>query len=322
MSLSVEAIAERYAVSLNALSEIANSYSFQGQLADALRLFQVGEQWLSAREIQPQDQVNFLLKYGQFLIHRYFLTNREEDPMLSVIQRARQAAEACQDEAGIATALYLTGQTRYYHNLQTGGSDYTEARGYLEQASALSEKVADNRVVAESLFYTGLTYERHDQGAQAAEYYRRALAIAEEHGHRWAASEAYRHLAGLTMSRDSEQSLEYALKSLALREEMGFKRGVPSAQLLVSDVYVARGDLARALEYCQQAEQLSQEMDLQIYLAGAQFTRGEIAYKQGKRAKAREHFERAAVLARELNIAFAIAETNEKLEMLAREEAC
>ncbi|MDQ2715881.1 MAG: hypothetical protein M3Z08_13305 [Chloroflexota bacterium] len=320
MSLSVEAIAERYAISFNALSEIASAYYFQGQLDEALRLFQAGEQWLSAQEVQPVDQMSFLLKYGQFLIHNYFLTNRDEDRMLSIVQRARQAAETIQNEAGIASAFYLAGQTRYYHNLLTGGSDYIEVRGFFEQASALSEKIAESRILAESLFYTGLTYERHGVETRAREYYQRVLEIAEQHGYTWAASEAYRHLSGLSMSNDTIQSLEYALKSLALREEMGFKRGLPPAQLLVSDVYIARNELARALEYCQQAEQLSIEMGLHFYIALTHLTRGEIAYKQGKGAQAREHFEKAAALGRELNIAFPIMEANEKLEMLARED--
>lgn len=320
MSLSVEAIAERYAVSLNALSEIANAYYFQGRLDDALRLFQVGEQWLSAQEVQPMDQMSFELKYGQFLIYYYFLTNREEDCMLSIVQRGREAAEAMQNEVGMATAFYLIGQTLYYRNLLAGGSDYIEARSYFERAVTLSEKVGESRILAESLFSTGLTYEQHDEGTPAGEYYRRALGIAEPHGHTWAASEAYRHLSGLRISIDITQSLEYALKSLALREEMGFKRGLPPAQLLVSDVYIERNELARALEYCQQAEQLSTEMGLHIYLSLASFTRGEIAYKQGKRAEAREHFEKAAALAHELNNAFVIVAANAKLEMLAHED--
>jgi tetratricopeptide (TPR) repeat protein len=307
-------------LSLNALSEIANAYYFQGQLDDALHLFQVGEQWLSAKETQPVDQMSFLLKYGQFLIYYYFLTNREEDSMLFIVQRARQIAGALQNEVGIATACYLVGQTLYYHNLLTSGSDYSEARGYFGRALTLSEKAGESRIFAESLFYIGVTYERHDKETQAADYYRRALASAEQHGHTWAASEAYRHLSGLSMSIDTTQSLEYALRSLALREEMGFKRGLPPAQLLVSDVYIARNDLAHALEYCQQAEQLATEMGLHIYLADAHLTRGDIAYSHGKRAEARTHFEKAAAIARELNNTFVVVEANAKLNLLAGEE--
>lgn len=317
MSLSAETIAERYKIALQALSEIGEAYYFQGSLDDAFRLWQTAEQLLVGKEVQSADQVKFLLSYGSFLVYNYFLTNREEELMQAVVQRARQGAEAIQDEFAIATALFLVGQTLYYHNLLAGESDYTQARDYFQQASALREKIGDTYNLAESIFYTGLTYDRSNQKEQAEQYYRRALPVALEQGNKWAASEAHRHLTDHT---EGEQRLRHALQSLRLREEMGFKRHLPAAQLLISDIYVEQDELARALEYCQQAEQLSAEMGLQIYLMDALLTRGDIAYKQGNLTETREYFERASALAQKLNHALGIALVNEKLEMLASEQ--
>ena len=321
MFLSTEATAERYAISLQALSEVAKAYHFQGRLDEAFHLWQHSMQLLSIQEVQPTDRVKFLLGYGGFLIDNYFLTNHEEDLMLSVVQQAREEAEAAQDQLAIASTLYQVGQTLYYRHMQANENDYTDARDYFQQASALREKIGDLYGLANSLFYTGLTYERHEQEEPAVDYYQRALPLAEQHGNWRAASEAARHLAGLSLSKDNEHSLRYALKSLALREEMGFNVGLPPAQLLVSDVYLTVGDLARALDYCQQSEQLSQEMGLQVYLMWAKLARGEIAYKQGQIAEARGHFEQSAALARELKIAYGVTDANEKLEMLARAQA-
>lgn len=322
MFLTEDTIAQHYKISLQSLADIADAYYFQGRLDDAFRLWQTSEPLLTEREVQPDEQMKYLLRYGAFLIHYYFLSNREEKRMLSVVQQARQAAEELQDTSGIATALDLTGQTLYFHNLLTGGSDFTEARDCFQQASVLREQIGDLSAMANSLFYTGMTYIFQDQEETAREYYQRTLALAEQHGNTWAASEANRHLADVSMRKDNdyEQALGYALRSLALCEEMGFKRAIPSAQLLVSDVYVERGDFEQALAYCQLAEQLSQKMDLQIYIMGALMTRGEIASRQGQLVKARIHFEKAAALARELNIAFGIKEAEEKLAMLAREQ--
>lgn len=237
--------------------------------------------------------------------------------MQTVVQRAWEGAEAIQDTFAIATALFLFGQTLYYRNLLGGESDYTQARDYFQQASALREKIGDAYNVAESLFYTGLTYDRNGQKEQAETYYRSALPLALEQGNTWAASEVHRHLTDHT---EGEQRLHHALLSLELRAKMSFKRGLPAAQLLISEIYTEQGELARALEYCQQAEQLSEEMGLQIYLMNALLTRGDIAYKQGKRSETREYFERASVLAQVLNNAHGIASVNEKLEMLARKQ--
>jgi tetratricopeptide (TPR) repeat protein len=313
MYLSIEALSERYATSLQALSEIAEAYYFRGRLDDAFRLWQTGEQFLTAPEVRPVDQMKFLLRYGGFLVQYYFLTNDEESLMLSVVQRARQGAETLQDERGIATALFLLGQTLYYHHLLTGGNDYTEARDYFLRSSALREKIGDTYELAESLFYTGLTYDRQEPLPQAKEYYLHALEIAEQWGNTWAASEATRHM---TDHSDGEERLRYALRSLELRAEMNFRRALPSAQLLLSDIYVERGEMERALEYCQLAEELATEMGLQNYLVFVSLTRGDIASRQGRLTEARERFEKALELAKQLNNAFAIAAANEKLKLL------
>jgi tetratricopeptide (TPR) repeat protein len=322
MSLSAETITERYTTSLNALSDIAEAYYFQGGLDDAFRLWQSAEPLLAFREIQPADRMKFWLHYGDFLVFNYFLTSREKELMESIVQRARQEAEALQDEAGIATALALTGKAQYFDNLKVGRSDYAEARNFFQRTSALREKIGDAYNLADSLFYTGLTYIWEGQEEQARAYFQRALELAEQHGNKWAASEATRHLADVSMVKDKdyEQSLRYALRSLALREEIGFKRTYPAAHLLVSDVYVQLGDLERALAHCQQAEVLAEEMKLQTYLVGTRLTRGDVAYKRGQFVEAREHFEKGAELARQLNDAHWIAEANEKLAMLADEQ--
>ncbi|GHO46368.1 tetratricopeptide repeat protein [Ktedonospora formicarum] len=316
MSLSSEALSERYASSLQTISEIANAYYFQGRIDEALRLFQGGEQWLAAPEAASRDKLYFLLKYGQFLIHYYFLTNKMEEIMSSVVRQALQAAEASQDKAALAIALYLLGQVHYYRNLYVGVSDYGEAREYLERASALSEQIGDLFKLSESLFYTGLTYDRESHSEQAQSYYQRALELAEQHGNKWAASEALRHLTDHT---EGEQRLHYALRSLELREEMGFKRGLPPAQLLVSDVYLDLGDLKRALEYCQQAEQLATEMGLQIHAIWGLLTYGDIASKREQVDQARDYYQQALTMANEFNNAFGIALANEKLKKLASE---
>jgi tetratricopeptide (TPR) repeat protein len=317
MSLSVETIAERYTTALQILSEVAEAYYFQGSLDEALHLWQAGEQLLTGKEVQPADRVKFLLGYGSFLVYNYFLTNTREDLMQTVVWQAYQEAEAVQDEFSMATALFLVGQMMYFHNLLMGESDYTQARDYLQRASALREKIGDAYHLAESLFYTGLTYDRQGRSEQSETYFQRALELAEQHGNRWAASEAHRHLTDYT---EGEQRFTHALRSLELRHEMGFKRSLPAAQLLISEISVEQGELARALEYCQQAEQLAEEMGLQIYLMDALLTRGEIAYQQGKRTEAREYVEQASVLAQQLNHAHGIALVNEKRERLAREQ--
>lgn len=317
MSLSREAIAERYTTTLQALDEIAEAYYFEGSLDEALQIWQAGEQVLVGKEVLSADRVKFLLGYGRFLVNYYFLTNREETLMQAIVQRSQQGAEALQDEFAMATAFFLRGQMLYYRCLLAGGSDYKPARDYLQQASALREKIGDSYHLAESLFYTGLTHDRLGRSEKAEMYFQRTLKLAMEQGNRWAASEAHRHLTAYTWG---EQRFTHALRSLELRQEMGFKRGLPAAQLLLSDISVEQGELAQALEYCQQAEQLAEEMGLSISILDALLIRSDIASRQRKYAEAYEYIERASVLAQQLKSARGITLVNEKREKLAREQ--
>lgn len=319
MNLTPNALAERYETALRSLADSAEAYYFQGRLDDAYRLWQNSALLLSAREIRPVDHLTFLLRYGAFLVHRYFLTNQEEELMLDVIEQARQLSDELQNEPGCARVLALTSEALYYHNHLNGEKDFTKVRAYFQQAAALYEKIVDFDGLAEAIFYTGMTYVWHGEMEEARTYLLRTLELAEQHNNLWIASEANRHLADVAMRKDKnyDQALRHALKSLVLREEMGFKRAIPSGQLLVSDVYIELGDYEQALASCQQADQLSREMDLPTYTMGAYMTRGEIAYRRGQHAEARGYFEQAAALARKHQIAYGIEEAEEKLALLA-----
>lgn len=318
MYLSEQAISERYGTAFKTVREIAEAYYFQGRLDEALALWQHAKPLIEAREVQPTQRVEFLLGYAQFLIHHYFLTNGSEEPMQTVIQQTLQEAQAIQDEAATATAYYLTGQSQYYHNLLTGATDYAEARGNLEQASALRENVGDGYGLSESLFYTGLTYDRAGPDERTRAYLQRVLALAEHYGNIWAASEALRHLTDYT---EGDERLRCALRSLELREEAKFTVGLPAAQLLVSEVYSARGELAQAWDYCQRAEQLSTALGIPFYRMSALLTAGEIAYQRGQLAEAHAYLEQGRALAHELHMARGIAVAEEKLALLAGEQA-
>jgi tetratricopeptide (TPR) repeat protein len=314
---SEESLGERYATTLEALREIAEAYYYQGRLDDTLHLWTIGEQLVAGAEVLPADQVRFLLGYASFLVDDYFLTGREEELMQTVVERARQGAQALQDAFSLATALFLCGRMTYNLHLLKGEADYTDTHDYLQRASALQETIGDSYHLADSLFYTGLTYDRQGPSPQSETLFQRALQLAEQQGNRWVASEAHRHLTDYTQG---EQRFTHALRSLELRQEMGFTRSLPPAQLLLAEICVDQGDPARALQYCGQAERLAQEMDLRVYVADALLVRCDIAARQGHLAEAHEYLEQASVLARQLNHGRVVAAVTEKREQLAREQ--
>lgn len=316
MFLSDGDITERYAHELRSIEEIAGAYYYQGRLTDAFSLFQTGEQLLHFQEVQPPDRVSFLLKYAEFLVDHYFLTNQEERRMRTIVQRTQEEATTSGDGWSIATAMLHLGRMLYYCNLNTGGNDYTEARSYIRQALEYYEKVDDMHGIAQSLFLLGLTYERHEEKEQAWGCYRQALDIAREYEDKWVIAETTRHLAGLNLGKDTDTSMRYALESLRLREELGFKRALPPAYLLLSRVLMERGEMEQAWEYIQQARDLSEEMGLHSSSMSALLTQGEMQQKQGDVNAARTSFEKAAALAGDLGMAYGIAAAKASLALI------
>jgi tetratricopeptide (TPR) repeat protein len=309
MGMSEETLAERYGSALDALRAVAEAYDLQGRLDDAERLWAVCEQ-LSGAVVLPAEQVRCLLGYASFLVNKYFLTGAREELMQIIVERARREAEALQDKSAMATALFLFGRMTYNQHMLKNEVDFTDTRAHLQQASVLWEAVGDSYQLAETLFYTGLTYDRQGPAPQSERFYQQALQLAEEQGNRWAASEAHRHLTDYTQG---EERLAHALRSLELRQEMDFTRSLPSAQLLLAEILIDQSNTDRALEYCRQAEELARQMRLQFYLVDALLLRCDIAAQQGNPAEAREHLQQASVLAQQSNYGRGAAAIAEKL---------
>ena len=316
MFLTTDEISERIAKALLAIEESVEAYYYQGRLADALTLLQSGERLLDFPEMRVSRRVGFLLRYSEFLVDYYFLTNQEERRMRTVVQQARDEAMACEDERSIAAALTQLGKMYYYCNLNTGGGDYTETRGYIRQALERYEKIDDKHGIAQSLFLLGLTHERQREEEQARGCYRQSLDIAREYDDKWVIAETTRHLAGLNLGKDNDTSLRYAKESLRRREETGFKRALPSAHLLISRVHLEREELELAWEHAQQALELAREMDLRSSLMSVLLTQGEIQQKQGNPDAARADFEKAVTLAEELGLAYGIAAAKANLAQM------
>ncbi len=144
------------------------------------------------------------------------------------------------------------------------------------------------------------------------------LKIGEQHNYKLEASYAARHLAGIFADKeDPKQGLKFALESLTLREDIGFKRTLPASHLLVGMLYYAQNDLAHALLHYHKALELAEEMELKSAVMSSLLAIGDIHLSQKDVTQAQDHFEKAYALAQELDIAYGIAEASEKLEQLS-----
>lgn len=316
-----DSIPQHYAALLSALGALAQSYHYQGKFEPALSILKTGEQLSQAGEVQSLDRVKLLLTYSETLNLYYFVTNSDYDLALSMARRVKQAAEALSAAREIARADCLVGEAYYFHALNTGEGDYNDALTSFQASLKRSETLDDARGIGKALFHIGLVHERCKQYAQAREYYRRSLELAEQAEYKQTIAETTRHLAGLVYEDEgAAASLNYALRSLAVREEMGYKRTFPAAHLLVGEMYLLSDSQDQALFHYRQAYDLAKEMGLKSYIMSSLGLLGELQQKQNRLEEARASFTEAHALAQELGLAYGIAESRKKLAELAGEK--
>jgi tetratricopeptide (TPR) repeat protein len=300
---TTETISSDYTSLFQSLSAIGTAYYKLGKLDEGIRLLTAGIEMLNEQEVRPQDAVKILLVAGKLKNRKTFTSNSGYDATLQTLMRAKQIAEANNDEQGLADALQLIGVTFYNQVMLTGEGDYQQARGYFQDALRRREALADQRGVSESLFYIGLIHERLEQNDEAFAFYSRAYQLAEQFAHALEKSYAARHLAGPYIERgDLEQAGRYFAESLRLREEAGYKTLLPLALLAVGDVESAKGNLVNASDYYKQALALAQEMGQQFDIVFTLISLGEIQQKQGESKAVRELYQKALEQAQTINL--------------------
>jgi tetratricopeptide (TPR) repeat protein len=311
---SSHSISDHFTSVIYSLCEIAELYYYLAKLDEAVELLKNGLQLTSAKEMQPRDRIKITLQYGRVLIANYFLTNKDFDLALATALDAKQLAETADYEKGIADALSLIGQAHYCKVLNSGAGDYEEALTYFQQALSLREKLHDTRGISEALFHSGLTYEQRNLTDKARGCYTEALQFADLYNHKLEKSYALRHLAGLVAAKgDLDAALNYALTSLALREEIGFRVYLPHSHILVGDIYLQRDDSENALINYQNAQALAEEIGIKNALILSLLAIGNIQYIQQDTVQARENFQHAHTLAQELGISYALEATTKSL---------
>jgi tetratricopeptide (TPR) repeat protein len=257
--LPSEALSKYYTVALDALYEIAAANYTLARLNDAQHVLRLSLQLLETGEARPQDRLKLLLLYGKVLIVDLMLNHQDTEPLFSIVQDAKQAADALHDQQGIADALSLLGQAHLFTTVSASlkrgefpnspreEGKYDTAFAYQQQALDLREALHDTRGISESHFLLGNVYQFWQQYDLAREHFTQAYQIAEQSGHPYEKTEPARHLALLALNGgELDQALTYALQALTLRVAANFKPFLPLDHLLLRSIYLAQSDTTNA----------------------------------------------------------------------------
>ncbi|WP_458789459.1 CHAT domain-containing protein, partial [Adonisia turfae] len=115
--------------------------------------------------------------------------------------------------------------------------------------------------VGESLNNIGGIYDSQGDYIQALDYYQQSLAIRQDIGDRRGEGMMLNNIGGIYDSQgDYIQALDYYQQSLAIRQDIGDRRGVGESLNNIGGIYDSQGDYSQALDYYQQSLAIRQDI--------------------------------------------------------------
>lgn len=273
--------------------QIAEGHSLAGRLDDAANLIASLLPLAGSDEEGHVAAARLTAQLG--LIRK---DQRDYDSAVRLLVQARELAEAIGDRRTTAIAVNGLGLVEYSKILLSGRTDFGAATGLFNTALALRRELGDDRGVAESLFDLGLAAQMSAQDGRARELFQQSYEISTRLCDRLLMSYALRHLAYLL---EAEGKIDEAIllheRTLALREQVGFKRGIAGSLGALADLHTGKQELSRAKKYLERAVTLAEELHDDVLRAGLLESLGRAQRESGEWEKALSTLQQCHALA-------------------------
>jgi len=193
---------------------------------------------------------------------------------------------------------------------------------------ALSEtylkKIKDSTKVAEikgnmasALNNIGSTLNQQGKYKEALKYHERSLALKKELGNKKGMSTSLNNIGFVYMYQvNISKAMEYFHQSLKIREEIGYKQGVAGSLINIGTIYYQQNEFEKALEYYFRSVDALEEISDKRRLAYAYINIGHIYMHQGKIKEARSYFNKSLNLSQDINYPLWQADTYNNLGVL------
>jgi tetratricopeptide (TPR) repeat protein len=260
---------------LRALLAEATARSELGQIESALTVLQAARDLVEVDSFSEVDRANVLFHIGQC---RYRLSS-----VPSAIALFTEALELMRGSEAIDDRLrsrILRWRSRCYRRQ----SDWEAARGDVEAALELSERLGDGDALAHGYFQASIIAERKGQWVLARSYAERAKELYEEQEDRLNVGRLLNNLGGLTfLLGDPERAVQLLKEAFALALEVGSKPDAAQAVSSLAQVHLRTGSPELAEEQAQQALTLLEgRVDFLDEQGNAQLVLGRALLDQGR----------------------------------------
>ncbi|MBI5542076.1 MAG: tetratricopeptide repeat protein [Bacteroidia bacterium] len=284
------------------LNSIGLIYSTQGDYVKALEFY--NKSLKISQALQNKSRISTTL-YNMGVVYY----NQGDIPKaLEFYNKSLKIDEELGDKSGISFSLNTIG---IIYDRQ---GDYTKAIEYYNKSLKILDEIGDKSAIAGAHINIGNIYSDQDDILKALEYYNKALKIYDEIGDKSGVSLALNNIGIVysdeavkaiinknTIKSDSllKKSLDYNIRSLAIREEIGDKSGISASLVSIGVIYDKEGDYLKALEYFNRSLKINEELGEKSGIAASLNNLGKIYIKRNDITKALTYAKREYNLAKE-----------------------
>ena len=144
--------------------------------------------------------------------------------------------------------------------IYSGQKNYHEAIKIYERQKNEAQTIGDQKQYGISLTSLGTAYDYLGEYEKARKLFFEALEILIELGDKPMIAQCYNNLSvNFELTGDDDKSLEYALKSIKLKKEIGAHGKLAISQIAAAKIYNKKGNYSQALALYQDALSNAQE---------------------------------------------------------------
>lgn len=216
------------------------------------------------------------------------INSQTKDSLLSVLQTKQ--ADTCRISTlfELATELYLSNPD-------------TTIKICLEILD-ISEKINDEKNIAESYGWLGYLYANTGRNNKAIEYDLKAVEFLKKVNNQKSLAITYINIASIYETKgDIVKTLEYYDKSLEIQKKIGDKKGTAITLNNLAYVSYNYGDIEKAIEYWTKCLKIQKEVEDQKGIATSYINIGAVYSSQGSSLKAKSYYLKSLVIYQKLN---------------------
>ena len=232
--------------------EKCQEYYYNGDLEKAINLYEKNESIVNSEGFDDNLKIQFHVAYIATLVVTILMEGGSFDEIEKKILQCNELItnKKSLEYARVNLQHAIAWDYKPITKPEEKEENLDKATKLIDEVIVILEKLENTKYLSQAYFYRGLFFERRRQLEFAEKWYILSHQLAKENNHPVEGSFAVRHLGFINMRRGNLKKCRDLLKeSLKLREDAGFKIGIPYSILSMGDINILLKDYHNAMEF-------------------------------------------------------------------------